>query len=536
MLKSGLEGPLNVEIPSGDPRTQNVLGGVPLKEYWDIAVRRKWWIVLVSIALFVGASVVAVLTPNVYKSETVILVDPQKVPDTYVPTTVSSTVSDRLSTIRQLVTSPTRLEELVRTLNLNPGRWGAQDIQRAVLMMQKSINIEVGEGGGQRLSSFKISYFSLNPKEATDVANNLAAMVIHDNLKTRAQQFEGTADFLDNELSSVKQHLQEKENEIGRIKSQNVIDLPESKPYHLEALNGLRNQLRVSQDRVSSLQQSKAYLQSAMSTTAPTVDLDSTSDPGASPQQTQIQKLEMRLSELQTRYGPSYPDVKKLETEITELKSRGQQQALAENSQTASQPRRPAQAKNPVLEAELNKIEEQIAAETKLQAQIQPQLDFHLSKLERVPVFEQKLSDLTRDLDTLNTHYNTLLSKKLSADMAKQLDAEQQGERFIILDSARIPAVPFGPNRPLIMLGGLMGGLLGGFVLAMLVDMTDQSVRSEREASKILGKNVIVGIPLILFPRERRARAFRAIGMIAGTAAGAAALAVGVNYLLRLLS
>lgn len=527
---------MNAQIPSGDSETQHVLGGLPLKEYWDIAVRRKWWIVLVSIALFVGASVVAFLTPNVYKSETVILVDPQKVPDSYVPTTVSSTVADRLSTIRQLVTSPTRLEDLIRTLNLNPSRRGAGDIQRAVSMMQKSISIEVGEGGGQRLSSFKISYYSLDPREAADVANHLAAMVIHDNLKTRAQQFEGTADFLDNELNNVKQQLQEKENEIGRIKSQNVIDLPESKQYHLEALNGLRNQLRVSQDRVSSLQQSKAFLQSAMSTTAPTVDLDASGDQGASPHQMQIQKLEMRLSELQTRYGPSYPDVRKLQEEITGLKSKAQQETSAGNTQVPQQPRRPVQAKNPVLEAEINKIDEQIAAETKSQAQIQPQIDFHLSKLERVPIFEQKLSDLARDLDTLNADYHQLLSKKLSADMAKQLDAEQQGERFVILDSARIPTVPNGPNRPLIMLAGMVGGLLGGLVLAMLVDMTDQSVRSEREASRILGKSVIVGIPLIRFPRERRILAFRAIGMITGTAVGAAALAVGVTYLLRLLA
>ncbi len=361
-------------------------------------------------------------------------------------------------------------------------------------------------------------------------------MVIHDNLKTRAQQFEGTADFLDNELNNVKQQLQEKENEIGRIKSQNVIDLPESKQYHLEALNGLRNQLRISQDRVSSLQQSKAFLQSAMSTTAPTVDLDASGDQGASPHQMQIQKLEMRLSELQTRYGPSYPDVRKLQEEITGLKSKAQQETPAGNTQVSQQPRRSVQAKNPVLEAEINKIDEQIAAETKSQAQIQPQIDFHLSKLERVPIFEQKLSDLTRDLDTLNADYNQLLSKKLSADMAKQLDAEQQGERFVILDSARIPTIPNGPNRPLIMLAGLVGGLLGGLVLAMLVDMTDQSVRSEREASRILGKSVIVGIPLIRVPRERRVLAFRAIGMITGTAVGAAALAVGVTYLLRLLA
>jgi polysaccharide chain length determinant protein (PEP-CTERM system associated) len=535
-----LEDSLNSQLPTDDLNPQSAAGGLLLKEYWDLALRRKWWIALVGIAVFVGATVVALRAPNVYKSETVILVDPQKVPDSYVPTTVSSTVADRLSTIRQLAMSPTRLTKLIQTLKLDQRPGASHDVQRLIQTMQKSIVIDVGEGGGQRLSSFKISYFSTNPQDAAAVANNLAAMVIHDNLQARAQQFTGTADFLDNELKNVKQQLEDKEKEVGRVKSQNVTDLPESKQYHLEALNGLRNQLRVSQDRVSQLRQSKAYLQSAMNVTAPTVDLDSSASSGSvSPYQTQIQKLEAKLSDLQTRYGPSYPDVRKLEAEIADLKKRGVQDspASAERQETPSEiVRRPAPVRNPVLESELNKIDEQIATENKLQAQLQPQIDFHLSKLERVPVFEQKLSDLMRDYDTLNAHYNQLLAKKLSAEMAKQLDVEQQGERFLILDAAIVPTRPYGPNRPLIMLAGLFGGLLGGFVLAMVVEMTDQSVRNEREASQILGKGVLAGVPLILLPQERRERWLRAVGMIAGTAIGAAVLTLGLTYILELVA
>ena len=525
------------QLPTDDSNVLGAVGGLPLKEYWDIARCRKWWILLVAIALFVGATVVAVRTPNVYKSETVILVDPQKVPDSYVPTTVSSSIADRLSTIRQLAMSPTRLENLVRKLKLNERPGAPHDIPKIVQRLQNSIGIEVGDAGGQRLSSFKISYSSTDPEEAAAVANNIAAMVIHDNLQARAQQFKGTADFLDNELKNVKQQLEEKENEVQRIKSQNVTDLPESKQYHLEALNGLRNQLRVSQDRVSQLEQSKAYLQSAMNVPAPTVDLDSSATTGASPYQTQIQKLETRLSELQTRYGPNYPDVRKLQTEINDLKAKGVEQATT-SPQAETQPppaRRPVVVRNPVLEAELNKIDEQVIVENKLQAQLQPQIDFHLSKLERVPVFEQKLSDLTRDYDTLNAHYNQLLSKKLSAEMATQLDVEQQGERFVILDPATAPLKPSGPNRPLIIVAGLLAGLLGGFALAMVVEMADESVRSEREASRILGKVVLAGVPLILLPKERRQSVLRGIGMITGTAVGAAALAFAVTYVVGLV-
>jgi polysaccharide chain length determinant protein (PEP-CTERM system associated) len=525
-------------MPVDSLNVQNPLGTLPLMEYFDVAKHRKWWIILVAIAMFVGATVVAVRMPNIYKAETVILVDPQKVPDNYVPTTVSSTVSDRLSTIRQIALSPTRLQILIQSLQLDRRPDAPRDRQRLVQKVQKSITIEVGESGGQRLSSFKICYFGASPQDAANVANQLAALVIRDNLHAREQQFSGTAEFLDTELNNIKQQLETKEKEVQRIKSQNLMDLPESKQYHLEALNGLRNQLRVSQDRLNQLQQNKAYLKSAMSAAAPTVDLDgATASPSVSPYQTQIQQLETRLSELKVRYGPSHPDVRKLQNEINSIKLKGAKDDSTSDMRPEVQPTATRKTlHNPVVESELTKIDDEIAKETKVQAELEPQIALHLSKLQRVPVFEQQLSDQMRDYDTLNAQYNQLLNKRLSAAMAKELDAQQQGERFIILDSATAPTRPYGPNRPLIMLAGLLGGLLGGFALAIMVDMTDQSVRSEREASEIVGRQVLAAVPVILMPSQLRARFFRGFGMITGTALAAAVIAIGVSYILQLVS
>ena len=67
-----------------------------VSDYWDIFVRRKHWIILPALAVFSLAIVLTIKLPKSYKSETMILVDPQKVPIDYVKGSVGGDVTERL--------------------------------------------------------------------------------------------------------------------------------------------------------------------------------------------------------------------------------------------------------------------------------------------------------------------------------------------------------------------------------------------------------------------------------------------------------
>ena len=474
--------------------------------YLDILRRRKSVVILVAIGFFCCAAVFARRLPDIYRSQTVILVDAQQVPSSYVQSTVSTSLQDRLSTIQQQVMSPTRLKNMIEKNGLFLELRGKVSEDELIQKIQKSTSVDVAG----HFSSFKIAYQGDNPKEVSQIANQLADTFISENLQARQEQFSGTAEFLDNELQQTKSKLEAKEQQLQGIKTTNVMDLPESKQFHLEALNNLRTQLAASEDRVRQAKQDKIMLEAMMNTNHPTIEVDGGNTRSASPLQSQIEKLEAHLAELRSQYGPNFPDVRKAQADLDRLKKKEAANKAKEPTPVQTEVIAPSPStRNPVIEAQLAKLSQEIDEQTKLQGPLQQQIDFHVSKLERVPIFEQQIAGLMRDYDSLRSHYQSLLDKKLSAQMASELEIRQKGERFVILDSAPIPDRPSGPNRVLLGLGGLVLGLLGGVGLAIAIETMDLSVRSEHEATELLGIPVLAGIPQMYTAAEVRSRRIR---------------------------
>src|SRR5947209_4063932 len=90
------------------------------EHYLRLLLHRKWLVLSVFIAVSAATFVVSYRLRNIYTSETVILVDPQKVPEAYVKSTVTGDVRNRLGTLSQQILSATRLQKIIESLNLYP--------------------------------------------------------------------------------------------------------------------------------------------------------------------------------------------------------------------------------------------------------------------------------------------------------------------------------------------------------------------------------------------------------------------------------
>jgi polysaccharide biosynthesis transport protein len=509
------------------------LADLSIADYLDIARRRKWWIILSTLTVFIVSMVVAFRLKNVYRAETTILVDSSQVPNNYVAPVVSTDISSRLTTLQQQVLSPTRLKRLVEAEGLYPDPSGKRTEDDVIQAVQAAINVQIVNPGGGKMGAFLIAYRSGKKDEVARITNRIAEMFIEENLKARAEQTSGTAQFLEERMAETKRQLDETESQLRAIKSQNVFDLPESKPYHMEALATLRGQVQNLQDKINQDQRDRALLQSMLFSEgpSPTIDVELDADGGAgslSPDEAQVQRLEAKLAELRTRYGPAHPEVRRTQTEINQLKK--QIESAPPDSSGRGADQKPAiqpnktSTRNPVIQAQIAKLDEEIKDLSTQISPLQKQIESHTARLAEMPVFEQKISRLQQDADSLRKEYGNLLDKKQAADMSYALEIRQKAEKFVVLDAAQTPQRPAAPNRLLINLGGLVGGLVLGAALAGAVEMTDETVRSESEASRILSKPILSGIPHLVSGHERKLAWLRASGMLACTVIGSLAL------------
>ena len=82
------------------------------------------------------------------------------------------------------------------------------------------------------------------------------------------------------------------------------------------------------------------------------------------------------------------------------------------------------------------------------------------------PIVEQEYKELTRNYQTALDFYNNLLKNREQSAMATNLEQQQEGEQFRVLDPASLPDKPSFPKKPMLLGGGAGAGLalgLGSF-------------------------------------------------------------------------
>ena len=436
------------------------------------------------------------LLPNIYRATTTILVDPQKIPERYVASTITTDPNARLNTLTQQVLSDSRLQEILDKDHLYPEMQNKKSKEEVLEYMREKTKIELKQTPqpDQGLSSFSISYEDEDPSLVANVANHLAASFIEWNLRVRQQQALGTTEFLSKELQQAKQSLEEQEGQLEAFKMKHVGATPDELNGNLQALSRLQAETQSNMDAISRLDQERILLTQVK----PTELRDTTSLTERGRLLQEKRRLEGELWNLKRQFTDTYPDVIMVTEQLKNL-----------NARLATMPEPPANSTESYdtnSQVRLGLIDKELQRHRQQQAALQQQIQSYQWKVDSVPVLETQLAQLTRNYETSRQNYQSLLDKTFSAGMSEELERTQQGKRFTVLDSAKTPGKPIKPDRVLFIAGVLVLALLLPAGVIVGVYLMKGSVKSEIELKEMLPFNIQVlgAIPPIVSQADLR--------------------------------
>ncbi len=453
-----------------------------IKDYIDIFLRR-WMLITVFILVIPPiVYIIGLRLPKIYRSTTLILIEQQQISIDYVRPTVGARIEDRLQTISQQIMSRSLLEKVVNVLNVYGS--SKMPMESKVDAMRKNIEIQV-----RGTNAFTLSFKGNEPETVMKVVNMIASLFIEENLKVREQQAAGTSEFLENELKLIKGKLEAKEKLLKEYKTKYIGELPEQQQANLASLNRFQLELQTATEALRSAEDRMVIVQRQIEERKKEMErLVETN-----PLQNRLDTLRTQLADLQSRYSDKYPDIPRLKREIKE-----NEEKLKNEMELKKDEPRARLNTDPLYQNMLNQfnnIEFEILTLKERQKGILEQARLYQERVENTPAREQQLLTLNRDYDNLKANYNSLLNRKLEAQLSENLEKRQKGERFRIVDSANLPQVPFSPDKKNILLIALILGAGTGVGIAVLIEFMITGFRKPQEVEDVIGLPVFATIP-----------------------------------------
>src|SRR5215471_4705046 len=503
-------------------------------DFLRIAWRRKWIIVIPFVLVAAGTYALVKRLPNKYRSQTTILVVPQRISEKVVITTVTGAIGDRVRSISEQILSRSRLEKIIADFDLYPELRRRMPMEDVVERMRNDINVETVKG-----DTFTVAYTCGDALVAKRITERLATMFIDENLRDRVVLADGTSQFLESQLDDARQRLIEHENKLKTYRERYAGELPTQLDANLQVLRNAETQVQalnesINRDRDRKLLQERllADLQST-EVGAPATSSPSVSNTAASTAE-QLQTARANLEELQLRLKPEHPDVLRAQKSVEELERKMAKQALQRHPVTETPvarltPTEVAQ-RNRIreLQLEIQNLDQQIEEKKAEQQRLAGVIAIHQRRIAAVPTHESELTELMRDYETLQKTYTSLLARKEDSKTAADLERRQIGEQFKILDPAREPEKPISPNRPQLNALGAILGLALGFGLTALLEFLDTTLKTEDDVVQALTLPVLALIPNMTTPGEERRRQKQRRLVLSCVAVGAVLISVAV--------
>jgi polysaccharide chain length determinant protein (PEP-CTERM system associated) len=456
-------------------------------DYLRILKRRGWIIAIPAVLLALLGFGLTFIVPARYVSQTLILVEQQKVPDDYVRPVVVEDITARLASMKEQILSRSRLEPIISRFNLYGTKKMSMDdrIEEARKNIDiKPIHSDMARTGG--LPGFFIAFQDADPHTAQMVCGEIASLFVTANLNARAQTVEGTTEFLKSQLADAKRALDDQDAKLAAFQAKYLGRLPGDESQNMNMLTSLNTQLDASTQALNRMEQDRTYIQAMVAqqqSLASATGEHGAAAPGT--QQTELQNLENEQADLSRRYTSDYPDVVAVRRRIKELRAQIAAAPPAPASTgTGTVSSAPSRNDTPAvqqLRAQLRSLDQGIQGKRHEQSVLSNQVRMYQDRISSSPMVLEEYKNLTRDYQTAQAFYDDLLKKMNQSKMATDLEKRQQGEQFSVMDQPNLPDAPVFPKRGVFIGAGFVAGLILGVLFVAWREYRDTAMRSDRD-------------------------------------------------------
>ena len=447
-------------------------------------LKKRWWIIVVpAILLPIVAFAASFLVPPQYQSQTLVLVEQQKVPENYVQPVIAEDITGRLASLKEQILSRSRLQPILERFNLFAGEHATMDDR--IDTMRKAIDIKpIRSEMAHGLPGFFVSFKAPDARTAQAVCEEITSMFVNENLRFRSAPTESTTAFPQQQLADAKRNPDDQDAKLAKFQQEYVGKLPGQEEQNMNMLNSLGSELSANSQAIDRMSQDKTLLETmlAQQVREASTAVPETQRVAPQAQQTELQSLLSQEADLTARYTDDYPDVVSVKRKIRDLKHQ-MAQGNAAPASTPSSPAAPAHdsTETQKLRLQIRAYDMQIAQRKRDESDLKGRMGLYQERISASPLVQEQFKTLTRDYETTKAAYDELLKKMNESKMATDLEHRQQGEQFNIMDAANLPDAPTSPKRPLFAAGGLILGLMLGFSIVGLMEYRNTALRSERD-------------------------------------------------------
>jgi succinoglycan biosynthesis transport protein ExoP len=466
-----------------------------VRHFLHAPLRRPFLVLLPWAAIFLMSVAALFVLPKKYMSSALVLVESEKVPESFIPKVATKDPAQRLETVRPEILSRTRLESVLEETNPYPGLSKTQAVDK--IRSMTFVNLSGNDG-------FTVSFYHRDPVKAQEVTDRLTRQFIEETVKSRSLQVEGAVDFLVTQVNDARKELEDKDAAIRRFKEEHMGKLPSQLETNLATMQMLQRELQAVEESLLFAREKQEALARGVGHPGGAA----VTATGTSPELAELAELNRQLADLRKRYKEAHPDVESVKARIARLQARLADARRGEAS--AGDRDTEADASTLVAREQLERANLEVKKLEDRQRDLQARMASIRANVEETPRTEQELATLTRDYKKLDENYTALLSKQLEAQMSGRLEQRWKGERFRILDPANLPEKPVFPKPPLFLGLGAIVGLAVGLGASLIAEYLDPTVKDSEVLQALQGYPVLASIshlPDLASSRPRLARA-----------------------------